>query len=136
MFVLQLRVPSVTSMLGHAGWLLMEELTEQPFAKAMRPEVQAASSVQLVVRLRCALSVNNYVAFFREVRGAPYLLACLSHAYFPAVRAAAFAAICTGLMEAQQDREATIPPGCASQHLHWAAPAAQRPDMNPIIETA
>lgn len=62
----------------------------------MRPEVMAAPPVQLVVRLRCALAANDYVGFFRGVRAAPYLLACLVHAYFPAVRAAAFAAICTG----------------------------------------
>ena len=57
----------------------------------------AAPAVQLVVRLRCALAGNDYVGFFRGVRGAPYLLACLVHAYFPAARAAAFAAICTGV---------------------------------------
>ena len=64
--------------------------------QAMRPEVVASPPVQLVVRLRCALAANDYVGFFRGVRGAPYLLACLVHAYFPAARAAAFTAICTG----------------------------------------
>jgi SAC3/GANP family len=70
--------------------------------QAMRLEVMSSSPVQLVVRLRCALAANDYVGFFRGVRNAPYLLACLVHAYFPAARAAACAAICTGGTETQE----------------------------------
>lgn len=70
--------------------------------QAMRPEVQQAAPVQLVLRLRCAMADNNYVAFFQLMRRAPYLLACLAHAYFPAVRAAAFGAICTVFSPGQQ----------------------------------
>lgn len=73
-----------------------EIFTQAPWLQAMRPEVQQAAPVQLVLRLRCAMADNDYVAFFHLMRRAPYLLACLAHAYFPAVRAAAFGAICTG----------------------------------------
>ena len=59
-------------------------------------EVQTAEPVQLVIKMRTALAANNYVSFFATVRTAPYLLACLAHSYFRAIRASAFAAICTG----------------------------------------
>ncbi len=84
--------------------------------QAMRPEVQASPRVQLVLRMRTHMAANDYVGFFATVRAAPYLLACLVHSYFPAVRAAAFAAICTG---AQTDR--SFPSPSISLPAKWVA---------------
>ena len=51
----------------------------------MRLEVQSSYHVQQALALQSALDSGNYVAFFKLVRGLPYLLACLAHTYFPAM---------------------------------------------------
>lgn len=48
-------------------------------------EVQSSYHVQQALALQHALNSGNYVAFFKLVRGLPYLLACLAHTYFSAV---------------------------------------------------
>ena len=103
--------PTFLAMLQHAllratpGSTLAEggEVTAAGRAQAMRPEVQTSAAVQLVLRLRTALAGGNWLAFFRAVLGAPYLLACASHSYFRRVRADAMATICAGAPAARAE---------------------------------
>jgi hypothetical protein len=55
--------------------------------QSLRPEVRDSPMVQWVLSLRSAFVFGNFAKFFILVRQAPYLLACLSHIYFPQVRA-------------------------------------------------
>lgn len=55
--------------------------------QSLRPEVRDNAMVQWVLDLRSAFVFGNFAKFFILVRKAPYLLACLSHIYFPQVRA-------------------------------------------------
>lgn len=51
----------------------------------MRPEVLAAYHTQQAIALHNALEGGNYAGFFQLVRRLPYLMACLSHRFFPAM---------------------------------------------------
>ena len=54
----------------------------------MRPEVRGSSPIQWVLKLQRAFASGNFVRFFKLLRQAPYLLACLSHIFFGQVCAA------------------------------------------------
>ncbi|XP_053733948.1 germinal-center associated nuclear protein [Synchiropus splendidus] len=54
-----------------------------------RPEVRNSPEVKFAVSAFAALNSNNYVLFFKLVKGASYLASCLLHRYFNQVRATA-----------------------------------------------
>lgn len=54
-----------------------------------REEVQKSSHVQFALRVVLALTTNNYVKFYKLIRGATYLQGCLLHRYFRQVRSKA-----------------------------------------------
>lgn len=43
--------------------------------------------MRLAVRLQSLLNANNWVSYFEETVGAPYILACAAALYFPNLRA-------------------------------------------------
>ncbi|XP_074551191.1 germinal-center associated nuclear protein isoform X2 [Halichoeres trimaculatus] len=54
-----------------------------------RDEVRNSPEVKFAVRVFTAVNSNNFVRFFRLVKGASYLASCLLHRYFNQVRAKA-----------------------------------------------
>lgn len=55
--------------------------------QSLRQRVRESSSIQWVLRLRSAFAFGNFARFFDLIKQAPYLLSCLSHIYFPQMRA-------------------------------------------------
>eukprot|EP00887_Chlorella_sp_A99_P005900 scaffold1.g5900.t1 len=85
--------------------------------QALRPDVRASPAVQWVLELQQAFAFNNFVHFFMLVRTAPYLLACLSHIYFPAIRKRALLALSESLTPSRAP---------VSMELAWLQPARLR----------
>jgi hypothetical protein len=54
--------------------------------KSVPEAIFAAPEVQFAVKARLALQDNNYVLYFKMTKQADYLMACLMHKYFTAVR--------------------------------------------------
>ncbi|XP_063605966.1 germinal-center associated nuclear protein-like [Penaeus indicus] len=54
-----------------------------------REEVQKSKEVQFALKVGMALMFNNYVKFFKLLKSATYLQACMMHRYFRQVRAKA-----------------------------------------------
>ncbi|XP_041348525.1 germinal-center associated nuclear protein-like isoform X1 [Gigantopelta aegis] len=52
----------------------------------LRPEIQNTKEVKLAIKVYNAVNSNNYVRFFRLVKEASYLSACIMHRYFNQVR--------------------------------------------------
>ena len=55
--------------------------------QSLRQNVRESASIQWVLQLRSAFAFGNFAKFFALIKQAPYLLACLSHIYFPQMRA-------------------------------------------------
>jgi hypothetical protein len=53
------------------------------------PDVLLSPPVQLALAAHCAYHDNNVIAFFRIVRNATYLQACVLHKYFSKIRSRA-----------------------------------------------
>mmetsp|Transcript_6943 Transcript_6943/g.20274 ORF Transcript_6943/g.20274 Transcript_6943/m.20274 type:complete len:1432 (-) Transcript_6943:843-5138(-) len=70
--------------------------------QAMRLEVQSSAAVQMVLKLRTMLASGNWVAFFKVVQRAPYLLACAAHSYFRGVRVGAMTTMCNVYSRGEQ----------------------------------
>ena len=51
-----------------------------------RDEVRKAPEVKFAVQAFAAVNSNNFVRFFKLVKGASYLASCLLHRYFNQVR--------------------------------------------------
>ncbi len=68
----------------------------------MRPEVRQAYHVSKTLALHQALDSGNFAAFFRLVRGLPYLMACLAHNFFPAMWDTALRTLVTGAHDHQE----------------------------------
>ncbi|XP_028291676.1 germinal-center associated nuclear protein [Gouania willdenowi] len=54
-----------------------------------REEIRNSPEVKFAVNVFAAVNSNNFVRFFKLVKGAPYLASCLLHRYFNQVRAKA-----------------------------------------------
>lgn len=54
--------------------------------QSLRQEVRDSANIQWVLQLRSAFVFGNFARFFSLIKKAPYLLACLSHVYFPQMR--------------------------------------------------
>ena len=70
--------------LGNGG-----EVTK--FLQQLEPAVLASPDVQFAVHVWCALKTDNFARFFRLLRRASYLQACLMHRYVGQVRLAGLA---------------------------------------------
>ena len=55
----------------------------------LRPDVRASPHISFAVKAYSALNSNNYVRFFRLVKTASFLNACILHRYFNQIRARA-----------------------------------------------
>ena len=55
----------------------------------MRPNVRGSPEIGFAVKAYSALNSNNYVRFFRLVKSASFLNACILHRYFNQIRARA-----------------------------------------------
>ncbi|XP_065829657.1 germinal-center associated nuclear protein-like [Oscarella lobularis] len=71
------------------GDVLREVLT-------LSPAVRQSTAVKFALAVHSAYSSNNYVRFFRLVRRATYLNACILHRYFQQIRASALKTIVRG----------------------------------------
>ena len=69
--------------------------------QSLRVEVRESSAVRWVLDLKSSFVFSNFAKFFTLVRQAPYLLACLSHIYFPQVRAQCFRVLSETIMPKQ-----------------------------------
>ncbi|KAK1165453.1 germinal-center associated nuclear protein [Acipenser oxyrinchus oxyrinchus] len=58
-----------------------------------RPEIRNSPEVKFAVQAFAALNSNNFVRFFKLVRGASYLSSCILHRYFNQVRRDALKAL-------------------------------------------
>lgn len=85
-----LQLDSPVHSLGHGKVSVIAHM------QAMRLEVQSSAAVQMVLKLRTMLASGNWVAFFKVVQRAPYLLACAAHSYFRGVRVGAMTTMCNG----------------------------------------
>lgn len=54
--------------------------------QTLRESVRESPAVRFVVQVYSALNSHNYVRFFKAVRSAPFLPACIMHRYFGQVR--------------------------------------------------
>ena len=67
--------------------------TPPPFScrevQQLRPDVRASPHISFAVKAYSALNSNNYVRFFRLVKTASFLNACILHRYFNQIRARA-----------------------------------------------
>lgn len=61
----------------------------------LRPSVRNSPEIEFAVKAYSALNSNNYVRFFRLVKSASFLNACILHRYFNQVRARALQIILT-----------------------------------------
>ena len=55
----------------------------------LRPDVRGSLEIGFAVKAFSALNANNYVRFFRLVKSASFLNACILHRYFNQIRARA-----------------------------------------------
>ena len=55
----------------------------------LRDEVRESPEVRFALSVYSALNSNNYIKFFKLVKRAPYLMACIIHRYFTQVRSVA-----------------------------------------------
>ncbi|KDD73956.1 SAC3/GANP/Nin1/mts3/eIF-3 p25 family protein, partial [Helicosporidium sp. ATCC 50920] len=65
--------------------------------QGLRADVRSAAPVLWVLRLQRAQASGNFVAFFKLVRGANYLMACLAHIYFVSVQRHALSVLAEAL---------------------------------------
>lgn len=65
---------------------LLQEITSRPCphsdVQQFRDEVRNSPEVKLAVQAFTAVNSNNFVRFFKLVKGASYLASCLLHRYF------------------------------------------------------
>jgi hypothetical protein len=85
----EFRVYHLLSLMAQHGKFKGDQQAFLSTLQTLRPEVKGAPLVQWVLQLRAAYVTGNFVRFFILVQEAPYLPACLAHAYFSAVRARA-----------------------------------------------
>ncbi|XP_071448238.1 germinal-center associated nuclear protein [Hetaerina americana] len=77
------------------GYIILMNLGDGNFmweVQELRPEIQQSIPVRFAVQVYFALSSGNYVRFFKLIKSATYLNACLMHRYFNQVRTKALAA--------------------------------------------
>jgi nuclear mRNA export protein SAC3 len=81
----EFRAYHLLSLMGEHGKYKGDQQAFLSTMQTLRPEVRTSPAVQWVLDLQRAFAANNFVRFFLLVRGAPYLLGCMAHSYFPIV---------------------------------------------------
>lgn len=84
----------------HPGYKVEPAELSLDLAK-MTPEIRQAAEVLFARNVARACRTGNYIAFFRLVRKAGYLQACLMHAHFGKLRTQALASLHSGLQNNQ-----------------------------------
>lgn len=84
----------------HPGYKVEPAELSLDLAK-MTPEVRQAPDVLFARDVARSCRIGNYIAFFRLVRKARYLQACLMHAHFAKLRTQALASLHSGLQNNQ-----------------------------------
>ena len=79
----------VLTLAGTHGRYRFNAATLQDALAAMRRDVLASAPVQTALRIARAVAGGDWASYFRELKSAPYLTACLAHVYARHVRAAA-----------------------------------------------
>ena len=57
--------------------------------QTLRPDIMTCPEIQFALQVYSAINSNNYIKFFKLIRKATYLNACILHRYFPQVRSKA-----------------------------------------------
>ncbi|ESP01125.1 hypothetical protein LOTGIDRAFT_139852, partial [Lottia gigantea] len=71
------------------GYMVLMNLNEGDTLREvqeLRPEVRESAEIKFALRVYSALNSHNYVRFFRMVKQATFLQACIIHRYFTQVR--------------------------------------------------
>ena len=84
----------------------------------LRPDVRASPHISFAVKAYSALNSNNYVRFFRLVKTASFLNACILHRYFNQIRARALQIILRSHTSGQKKVAVSVGFGCVCSWMN------------------